>query len=325
MTGPVVLVITHWFDPTADFVVEELNRRGAPVFRFDAADFPGRLTVTGALGGDGWLGSLRLGGRTVALADIGGLYFRRPTAFSFGEMPTQAGAWARAEARCGLGGLLMAQRRWLNHPRHIGYAEYKPVQLAEAAAAGLRVPRTLLTNDPAEARLFVSGPGEVIYKPLSPTRPPGPGETAMLYTSAVEPGHLDGGAGDGVAATMHLFQERVRAEYAVRLTVADGRMFAAAIRSGTAAFPLDWRAVQDKLAYAPASVPPDVEQGVLALMDALRLRFGALDFLVLPDGDWMFLEINPNGQWAFIEQATGLPIAAAIADSLTAQDAAHER
>jgi ATP-grasp ribosomal peptide maturase len=313
----VVLVVTHWFDPTADHVVEELGRRGVPVFRFDAADFPRRLVVTGTLDRNGWVGSLRLGGRVADLADVAGIYFRRPTAFSFGAMPEAAVAWARAEARSGLGGLLMAQRRWLNHPRHIGYAEYKPVQLAEAADAGLRVPKTLITSDPAEASRFADGPGKVIYKPLSPALPPG--DTAMLYTSAVEPAHL-AGDGAGIAATMHLFQERVPTECAVRLTVIDGRMFAVSIRSALGPPPLDWRAEQDKLAYGAIDVPPNVELGVQALMSALRLRFGALDFLVTPSGDWVFLEVNPNGQWAFLPDADA--IAAAIADSLTRQVAA---
>lgn len=141
MTRPVVLVITHWFDPTADVVIEELSRRNARVFRFDASDFPLRLRVTGALGPDGWACALKLGDRHAELADVSGIYFRRPTGFSFGAMPEPEAAWARAEARAGLGGLLMAHRRWLNHPRDLGYAEYKPVQLAEAARAGLRVPK----------------------------------------------------------------------------------------------------------------------------------------------------------------------------------------
>lgn len=50
----------------------------------------------------------------------------------------------------------------------------------------------------------------------------------------------------------------------------------------------------------------------------LGLRFGALDFLVTPSGEWYFLEVNPNGQWAWIEQETGLPISSAIADALIA-------
>lgn len=54
----------------------------------------------------------------------------------------------------------------------------------------------------------------------------------------------------------------------------------------------------------------------MELLNRLDLRFGALDFVVAPDGDWWFLECNPNGQWAWIEAETAMPIAAALADSL---------
>ncbi|MBO0802111.1 MAG: ATP-grasp ribosomal peptide maturase [Nocardiopsaceae bacterium] len=316
MTGPVVLVVTHWFDPTADVVVGELGRRGAWVFRFDAADFPRRLRVTGTLGPDGWACALRLGSRHAELADVSGIYFRRPTSFSFGTLPEPDAAWAREEARAGLGGLLMAHQRWLNHPHHLGYAEYKPVQLAEAARAGLRVPKTLITNDPGRAREFTAGLDQAVYKQMSAVRPPGDGEPQMLYTSVVEEKHLaeDGGA---VAATAHMFQERIQADYAVRLTVVDDRMFAAAIRGSSPRACLDWRSEQDKLTYEPVTVPEDAARGTRALMRAFSLRFGAFDFLVTDDGGWVFLEVNPNGQWAWIEQATGMPIAAAISDALT--------
>jgi ATP-grasp ribosomal peptide maturase len=319
MIGKTVLVITHWFDPTADFVVEELNRRKVPVLRFDTADFPRDLRVTGRLGGDGWSGVLRTGKRYADMDTIGGIYFRRPTEFRFGELPEPAARWAHAEARSGLGGLLMTQQRWLNHPHRVGYAEYKPVQLAEAASAGLSVPRTLITNDVAEARAFMSQVGQVIYKPLSAAQPPAAGDRSMLYTSVVEPQHL-AEDGDGVSVTMTMFQERVRCQHAVRLTVVDGRMFAAAIHAHSPAAALDWRADQQNLSYSRVAVPDRVASGVAALMTALGLRFGAFDFLATPRGDWVFLEVNPNGQWAFIEQATGLPIASAIADALTEEE-----
>jgi glutathione synthase/RimK-type ligase-like ATP-grasp enzyme len=66
-----------------------------------------------------------------------------------------------------------------------------------------------------------------------------------------------------------------------------------------------------------AVVPAGVRVGVSALMGRLGLRFGTFDFIVTPDDRWVFLEINPNGQWAWIEDAAGLPIAASIADALT--------
>ncbi|GAA5764612.1 hypothetical protein [Streptosporangium roseum] len=43
------------------------------------------------------------------------------------------------------------------------------------------------------------------------------------------------------------------------------------------------------------------------------LSFGAFDFGLTGDGIPVFLECNPNGQWGWLEDATGLPIAAAIA------------
>jgi len=71
MSRAVTLVLTHPFDPTADYVVSELNRRGAPVFRCDPGEFPQRLSVTARLdrNGAGWVGSLRL-----PIVKAGGLF-----------------------------------------------------------------------------------------------------------------------------------------------------------------------------------------------------------------------------------------------------------
>jgi len=64
-------------------------------------------------------------------------------------------------------------------------------------------------------------------------------------------------------------------------------------------------------------VPEPVRHGVRELLRGLGLRFAATDFVVTPAGEWYFLDLNPNGQWAWIEQETGLPICAAIADALS--------
>lgn len=51
--------------------------------------------------------------------------------------------------------------------------------------------------------------------------------------------------------------------------------------------------------------------------ERMHLNFGCFDLIVTPDGEYVFLECNPNGQWLWVELATGLPIAEAIADFLT--------
>jgi ATP-grasp ribosomal peptide maturase len=314
LSKPVVLIFTHWFDPTADHVVTVLTRRGVDVARFDAADFPADLFVTSSLD-DQWDVRLNFKDRTVNLADVRGGYYRRPTSFDCRLDDRSEQEWAKAEARAGLGGLLLAAVRWMNHPHHSGYANYRAIQLMAARRAGLLVPPTVITSCPAQARAFAAEQGEVIYKPMTHVSP---GRGQVLYAVPVTVRDLDGDGGEAISGTMHLLQRRIRADYAVRLTAVDGRMFAAAIFAHSDAAAVDWRADYDSLTYEPVETPPDVAVRVRTMMSQLGLRFGALDFLVTPDGMWHFLEINPNGQWAWIEQETGLRISEAIADSLLA-------
>lgn len=308
-----VLVFTHWFDPTADAVVEELNRREVPVFRYNPGDFPQRSTLAATFGG-GWTGSLHADARTLNLGEVGCVYYRRPTAFEFPDgISEPERKWAAREARMGLGGVLATLPRWLNHPADIAHAEYKPLQLAAADAAGLRVPDTVITNDVDTARNFLAVVGRAVYKPLSGGGIAEDGTYRLIYATPVDGDQLD----ESVTRTAHLFQAWVAKDHEVRLTVVDEQFHAARIDTRSEAAAIDWRSDYDHLDYAITDVPAHVRRATLALMRALRLRFGTLDFVVTPDGDWVFLEVNPNGQWAWIEDATGLPIAASIADALT--------
>jgi ATP-grasp ribosomal peptide maturase len=316
----VTLVLTHQFDPTADYVVNELNRRAVPVFRCDPGEFPQRLTVTARLdrAKAGWVGRLRLPEREVSLSDVGCAYYRRPTVF---DLPTgmseQVRRWSAAEARIGLGGLLSSLPRWLNHPAAIASAEYKPVQLAQASACGLDVPATLVTNDPAEAARFVRCVGRAVYKPFTPAEITEGEAHRVVFTTPIIASDID----ESIRLTAHLVQEWVAKRYEVRLTVVDDTFLAARIDAGSEAASVDWRADYNTLSYTPlVEIPAVVRTGVRALMARLRLRFGTFDFIVSSDGRWWFLEVNPNGQWAWIEDATGLPISAAIADALTLEE-----
>ncbi|MGI9002880.1 MAG: ATP-grasp ribosomal peptide maturase [Pseudonocardia sp.] len=311
--------MTQPFDVTADYVVAELRQRGVPVFRCDPGDFPRCLTLAARLG-EGWSGSLRLPDREVSLGEIGCGWYRRPTAFAFpDELSGQERRWAAMEARLGLGGVLAAVPRWLNHPCDIVRAEYKPVQLQTARAVGLTVPDTLLTNDADEARRFAKEHGRVVYKPLSATGVSEEGHYRLVYTNRLTADDIT----DTVSVTAHLFQAWVDKAYEVRLTVVDDELFAVRIDTASSAAAVDWRTDYDNLRYTVVDVPEAVRHRVLGLLEVLFLRFAALDVIVTPDGEWVFLEVNPNGQWAWLQDATGLPIAAAIADALT-RGAAHD-
>ncbi|MGH3935844.1 MAG: ATP-grasp ribosomal peptide maturase [Pseudonocardiaceae bacterium] len=243
--------------------------------------------------------------------------YRRPTGFRLPDhLPPEHQQFAKAEARRGLGGLLLTLPvRWVSHPSRIADAEFKPLQLQLAAECGLRVPRTLITNDAVHVQEFaeqLSGP--MIYKPLSAPSVRTGGELRLIYATQVDISSLQEG---DIRLTAHLFQEWVSKEYDVRLTVVGDRFFAVAIHASSDQAYVDWRSDYDALKYEPIDTPEDVRYSITALLERLGLPFGAFDFTVTPNGRWWFLELNPNGQWGWIEDHTNLPITTAVTDLLT--------
>jgi glutathione synthase/RimK-type ligase-like ATP-grasp enzyme len=317
-SGRPVLILTQEFDLTVDPVVRVLTERTVPVVRLDLSAFPRAMTLTSSdFGAERQV--LRHGGRTVDLARLAAVWLRRPTEFDFGdEMDEAARHFARNEAILGVGGVLRATDcLWVNRPDVDSVAELKPYQLAAARKVGLRTPRTLLTNDPAEVaalRERVSGP--LVYKALSGGvfRRPG-GFPVGLLTTVV---------GDELAAhlarvrhTICMFQEYVEKAYEVRLTVIGNTYFPVTIRSQeTGATRVDWRGRNDMPYGDYVPLPAQVVKQVQALLAELGVVYAAVDLIVTPAGEYVFLEANPNGQFIWMETDLGLPLAERMADLL---------
>lgn len=315
---PTVLVIAAHDDWPTDRVVQALTDGGAEVFRMDTSAFPQELTLAGRIDARrGWAGGLTTARRAVDLADISAVYYRAPNPFDLpAAMSGPERRFAAAQARAGLGGIITAlDCRWVNHPAAMSRAEYKPLQLASAREAGLAIPPTLVTNSPDAVRAFVGDVGgQAICKPVaSPVFVEGD-QLKTVYTHRVT--ETDLGDVRGIDTTAHLFQAWVEKRHEVRLTVVGDRLFAAEVHAGSAAAHTDWRSDYASVTYRPTTTPDDVAAGVRRYMSALYLRFAAFDFIVTPDREWVFLEANPCGQWDWIQHATGLPIASAIADEL---------
>ena len=117
-----------------------------------------------------------------------------------------------------------------------------------------------------------------------------------------------------------IFQEAVAKKIELRVTVVGGKVMAAAIHSQQDSRRAgDWRhypELDTARHYSVWQLPAEIEQRCLDVTAALGLCYGAIDLILTPEGEYVFLEINPHGQWEFIETATGLPISDAIADLL---------
>ena len=227
--------------------------------------------------------------------------------------------FASAEARMAVGGLLRSTDcLWVNHPEQMVTADYKPFQLKVAGDCGLEIPASLITNDPnAAIGFFEHCHGQMIYKTLSGGMIVSEsGDVVSIYTSHVTRDDLLNES-QRVRHTACLFQELVPKKLELRITVIRNHVFPAEIyfqHAERAA--VDWRMAYQNLRYGIHQLPEDIHKKCLALVQKLGLSFAAIDMIVTPDGRYVFLELNSNGQWGWIQNATGLPICETLVDML---------
>lgn len=310
--GDVILLIADPDDAEADLVGDELEQR-TRVVRLDTADFPQRVGMAATPGG-GTPGWLRVGEEIVDLQSVKAVYRRSPGVFGLDEtMSSAERRFAMMEAVQGLGGTLGGLPcLWVNHPARVADASYKPLQLGVAYWAGLHVPRTLVTNDGPTARQFIADiGGTALYKPMSVGVLGEDGHVKVINATLVTADLVDD---EGVAKTAHTFQHVVDKRYDVRVTTIGEHSFAVAIHAGNNMSRADWRADYDSLTYQAIDLPASVAEGIRAYMIEVNLAFAAFDFSVDRDGKWWFLEANPNGLWAWIEEQANVPIARTIAE-----------
>jgi ATP-grasp ribosomal peptide maturase len=316
-----VLILAEKIDATADRVVSELTGRGVPLLRVDTADFPDRIAIEAQLRGDRWCGVLRTRKRHAVLEELRSVWYRATPRFGWPpEMSSEEREHAEREARFGLGGVLGdLHARWVNHPAAEADAGVKPRQLTAAAAAGFRVPETLVTTSPRQVRDFAKRHPHIVIKPLGANVLHEGGVRKVAHTHLLSSRELADLS--GLSITTHLLQQWVECkDHEVRLTAVGTSLFAASILAGSPDSVIDWRADYDSLTYRVIEVPASIAAAVDRYLQHFRLSFAAFDFAVDTDGTWWFLEANPGGQYGWIEQHTGLPISETIAELLACQE-----
>lgn len=311
-----ILLVTETGDLSADLVVLRLRERGIPFARFNQDRFPEHVEIAWRVGCG--VGEICWPGRRIEFADIAAAWFRRP-AGPAAATATPAGGFVERETGGFLASLWEATPwRWVNRPSAVRHAAHKPLQLIAAQQAGLAVPPTLITNSPRRAREFV-GCGPAIAKAVVGGRIAEDGADYAVVTAAVTLDDLE--PASAVKSSPTTYQLRIAGGCDLRVTIVGSRIFAVRIViAERQPRDVDWRTVEPwRLAYRRCALPEAVAAGCLKLMRQLSLGFGAIDFIVGPDGQYVFLEINPSGQWGWIERQAEVPITDAIVDLLTGE------
>lgn len=324
-----LLIITNKADYTADFLILELHRRGIGFVRFNTEDFPSEIGMSLEIDSAGNIdGYLLVYGKRTALSQIGSIWYRRPLPPS--PIPVSSDPTAQdfitMESRYTLDTLWrILPCFWVSNPDRIRSAEAKAYQLIVAAGLGLTIPQTLITTQPDEAACFYEAHSQaIIYKPQRYVQVNHAEDTHLIYTTVVDEEKVK--YLDDVRFVPSLFQNYIPKSSELRVTVLGETVITAQIHSQEHDIARhDWRrANSTDLRHTPYELPADIARKCVALVKSLGLAFGAIDMILTPEGEHVFLEINPNGQWAWIEQTCPeLRIREALIELLMREDRDH--
>jgi len=297
-------------------VLQALQRDRYPAVLVDTASYPSSAALRQHFGEGAARYELTIDGDEVDLDSCGVGWWRRPQPFTLhpGLAPDVA-AFTYTECHEAIAGLWAAlDVIWVNQPELDEVAHHKPYQLAVATEVGLPIPRTLITNDPEAARCFANdlGPQRTVYKTFlasaehwRETRILSEDEMAIL---------------DQVRLAPVIFQEFVPAIADIRATVIGDQIFATAISQPAGAYDIDYRMGMPAATFEATTLPPETEDKIRALMRRLGLVYGAIDLRRTKAGEHIFLEVNPAGEWRFVEERTNQPITDAMARLLMELD-----
>ena len=316
MTAKKVLLVTASYDEAANLVERRLSRMGEPFFRLDTDRFPSEIKATyspetGFVYQDGT--------RQIKSEEVTAVWYRRNVSPSLPDIVDQYDReFCEREQKAFIEGTLATLNdvKWLSHPSATAHAEHKLGQLTLARRIGLATPDTATTNDAVEVRRLARS-SEIIAKAVRSGYVKSPDGFQAIFTSRLSEDDLEDLGGLDLAPAT--FQELVPKKSDIRVTIVGDNLFAAEILSQEReSSSIDWRATDDPgLKHNQHALPDGIAAKCREMVSTLGLSFGAIDLVRTPEDNYIFLEINPNGEWLWLEHQLEFPISQSIAEWLT--------
>lgn len=322
-----ILILTNKNDEDVESVIKELKNMKAKFFRFNTESFPLTNTIELALSNGKPIGFLndKNGNHLVDWVTIKSVWYRRPASvwIEDEELTESCVQFIKNESSTALWSLYTSlEVFWMNHPlvSQRLLEHNKLYQLKEALSVGLAVPDTLITNNPDKLLQFCrnhNGTAAVKLLKGGWFIKEGSNIPLFVFTQKITEEEIKKRF-DEIRLAPILAQEYIEKKFELRITIVGNKVFSCAIHSqDSEQTKIDWRQYDFKnVKHKPWQLPVEIESKLLLLMKKWGLAYGAIDMILTPKGEYVFLEINPNGQWLWIEQITGMQISKVIAETL---------
>ena len=318
-----LLVITNKSDLACDFLILRLKERGIAFARLNTEDYGNQYEFDLSVSQSGPTIVITFGdGTQITNSNIQAVYFRQPLLPTLHpEIASQDREFAAREIREQFRSLwrLIEEHKWLNHPRHLLLASNKVEQLSLAVRIGFAIPDTLVTRSLLKIKDFFDyHDGRMICKAVKNGFVNHNDGATIALTQRIDDDFFS--YAQRYASIPSIYQNEIFKAYDIRVIVVGERVFATAIHSQDyAETEVDWRAwdlCDFSLRHEPIELPNEIAAGCRSITADYSLTYSAIDLILGQDGSYYFLEMNPNGQWAWIEHKTGYAIRDALIDSM---------
>ncbi|RDC56668.1 hypothetical protein DU508_05505 [Pedobacter chinensis] len=313
-----ILVLTNKGDITSDFIVQNLSDSGVPFYRLNTDEIGNSIRLSFDIVNNEYL--IHDEGRDIIidLLQIKSVYFRRPEILVHSKDVTIGEKnFIKSELSFTLEAIykILGNAFWVNTVDAIRAAENKIYQLMLAKAIGFSIPNTILSNQPSSALSFFSkNNSSCIIKPIKSGLVSGETEEGVIFTSKL---HLDENNVTRILNCPVYLQNLIPKNADLRVTLIGEKLFCAMIHSQEEEeSSVDWRKAGHPLRHSVHELPKEITAKCFELAKKLNLNFAAIDFILDQKNNYIFLEINPNGQWAWIERQLNFKISDEITNLL---------
>lgn len=309
-----VLVISDKYDFTTDFISVELEKRNVSYLRLNRDEFHTyqiqidsiNFSITISVGELQYL---------ISEGSLISIYYRAPIFLreTFNEAIGIDEQLYREQWMSFVRNLLIFEKvTWVNNPQMTYKAENKILQLKYAKMIGFEIPYTLITNTPPTSLNKKS----YIVKSLDTAFFNVDGKEGFVYANVLSKKEIQN---SNLQLAPIIIQDYISHKVDIRVTVVGQDVFATSITINEKGVKNDWRKEKDNVVFKNITIPLEIENQCVKLVECLGLKFGAIDLLMTDEQKYYFLEINPTGEWAWLVHTTNQTIPTSIVNLLVAE------